>query len=582
MFHWQRWWWGLVPLLLVYFLMLRWTATPITQDIQTRVQNAIAKDYTWASVKQDVRDLTLSGSAPSPEEQASVAKYVSNLWGVRVLKDTIALAPEQKPYSFIIKKDDAGVTLSGFVQNATIQNSLLAKATELFGSLKVTNALQIARGGGDANAWAEKAIYAMSQAKALATGEVSIKDELLSLSGKIADASQLESLKAVLQKLPAGLKLGANSLEPAIIQPYTAKIKLENDQITLSGYAPTEQAATNAVTTLSALGKISGGFTLGNGLLENIDYDALIKHAAAALGEVKSGTWNLSGNIISFTGDVKSSEGYEKLQKVLAQVPANTKLENAKVEAVVQKPYKLSIKRDETGLTISGYYPDEQTLMSFLSKLRQSFGDIAIANNLQIGGGEPAGFYDLAGKSLVQLERLAQGELNIQDQSLTLNGSAYLESASQEIPRALNAILPLGFTVQAQITKIEKVAQISSGECQKMLSDALNGRTIQFETGKADISVLSKGLLEQLAATAMRCPTTNLEIIGHTDNVGVEDNNLILSYNRAMTVVKYLVETGIDIKRLAAIGYGSMKPIASNDNEQGKAKNRRIEFVVKP
>jgi outer membrane protein OmpA-like peptidoglycan-associated protein len=76
-----------------------------------------------------------------------------------------------------------------------------------------------------------------------------------------------------------------------------------------------------------------------------------------------------------------------------------------------------------------------------------------------------------------------------------------------------------------------------------------------------------------------KIPEANLEVQGHTDNKGSEKKNLKLSETRAKAVVKYLNKKGIDSSRLRAVGYGSEKPIADNDDAAGRAQNRRVELV---
>jgi outer membrane protein OmpA-like peptidoglycan-associated protein len=68
---------------------------------------------------------------------------------------------------------------------------------------------------------------------------------------------------------------------------------------------------------------------------------------------------------------------------------------------------------------------------------------------------------------------------------------------------------------------------------------------------------------------------------GHTDNVGTADFNQKLSEQRAKAVMQYLVERGIDANRLQSVGYGFTKPVADNKTDEGKAKNRRVELVIK-
>ncbi|MDX1903498.1 MAG: OmpA family protein [Thermonemataceae bacterium] len=86
--------------------------------------------------------------------------------------------------------------------------------------------------------------------------------------------------------------------------------------------------------------------------------------------------------------------------------------------------------------------------------------------------------------------------------------------------------------------------------------------------------------LERLVAFLEKYPTLQVEIAGHTDAIGTDTKNQGLSERRATSVVRYLIERGINPKRLIAKGYGESKPIASNDNEEGRQLNRRTECVV--
>ena len=71
-----------------------------------------------------------------------------------------------------------------------------------------------------------------------------------------------------------------------------------------------------------------------------------------------------------------------------------------------------------------------------------------------------------------------------------------------------------------------------------------------------------------------------IQIAGHTDNVGSYKANIRLSKNRAQRVTNYLIEKGIEEDRIVAVGYGSSRPIASNETDEGKAENRRVEVVI--
>jgi OOP family OmpA-OmpF porin len=104
---------------------------------------------------------------------------------------------------------------------------------------------------------------------------------------------------------------------------------------------------------------------------------------------------------------------------------------------------------------------------------------------------------------------------------------------------------------------------------------------IRFESGRATIDPDSAGLLDRLVETALRCPNANIEIAGHTDGDGEGAFNQSLSEKRAQAVTDYLVKAGLPANRFTAMGYGSTQPVAGNDTDEGKAQNRRIDFLVR-
>jgi chemotaxis protein MotB len=113
--------------------------------------------------------------------------------------------------------------------------------------------------------------------------------------------------------------------------------------------------------------------------------------------------------------------------------------------------------------------------------------------------------------------------------------------------------------------------------------------TILFESGKANLKVASKRVLEKIVAVLNKdYPSDKIRVEGHTDNVPISkskkdwQDNWDLSCNRSMAVTRFLAQKGVDPKRLSAAGYSFYKPVASNDTAAGRAKNRRVVIVVYP
>ncbi|MCL2101058.1 MAG: OmpA family protein [Fibromonadales bacterium] len=105
---------------------------------------------------------------------------------------------------------------------------------------------------------------------------------------------------------------------------------------------------------------------------------------------------------------------------------------------------------------------------------------------------------------------------------------------------------------------------------------------ILFETGKADLKHELKENLAAIGAILQSLLTeSKVTVEGHTDDRGSADFNQKLSEQRANAVMLYLVERGIDSNRLEAVGHGLTRPVADNSTDEGRAKNRRVELVIK-
>jgi outer membrane protein OmpA-like peptidoglycan-associated protein len=103
---------------------------------------------------------------------------------------------------------------------------------------------------------------------------------------------------------------------------------------------------------------------------------------------------------------------------------------------------------------------------------------------------------------------------------------------------------------------------------------------ITFNTNEYDIRADFFPVLDSVAQILYKYTDTRLQVVGHTDSTGTRDYNYNLSNRRAGSVSNYLASRGVDQNRLLVQGVGPDRPIASNDNEQGRASNRRVELQI--
>ena len=104
--------------------------------------------------------------------------------------------------------------------------------------------------------------------------------------------------------------------------------------------------------------------------------------------------------------------------------------------------------------------------------------------------------------------------------------------------------------------------------------------TLIFAQGKYTLLPASYTELNRLARTLQDNPTVNIRLEGHTDNQGRADLNVKLSEDRVAEVKRYLVTRGVPENRISTIGYGGSRPRASNDREETRKLNRRVEFTI--
>ena len=87
-------------------------------------------------------------------------------------------------------------------------------------------------------------------------------------------------------------------------------------------------------------------------------------------------------------------------------------------------------------------------------------------------------------------------------------------------------------------------------------------------------------VLDTISNILKQSPSQHLLIEGHTDNVGDDQSNLLLSENRAKAVFSYLVKKGVATERLSYKGFGESRPVADNNISEGRSRNRRVEFKL--
>ncbi len=242
---------------------------------------------------------------------------------------------------------------------------------------------------------------------------------------------------------------------------------------------------------------------------------------------------------------------------------------------------RVNAKFDGTTIVLTGATATEAQRTAIFNAAKAVFADANVDNQMTVNGSGESVELDTAAKNYATTfaamkANLTGGEATLANTVLTVTGTSSSEAAKSAVDDAVKA---------ANGTSTVTAVVPDSGAALEASLNKLNTlKGINFETNSDVIKDESKPTLDEAAATIKEffaaSTAEKVEIGGHTDSVGSDTSNQDLSERRANSVLAYLKDKGVDTARVSAVGYGESKPVADNATEDGKAKNRRIEFTV--
>lgn len=227
----------------------------------------------------------------------------------------------------------------------------------------------------------------------------------------------------------------------------------------------------------------------------------------------------------------------------------------------------------ERPVIIEGVVPDQATKAKLLTNLRAVYGAERVVDRIQVESiATPPNWGDyVAGMINPGLKRVSPGKLEVNGQSVRITGEVGNEALRQQVASDLSLASNTSYTV----TNSLKV-----GSQQSVLDQTLANRIIEFQSGSARLTPFGMSILDEMVAKMAQMPDSRFLIIGHTDNVGQRETNLALSHARALAVKNYMMAKGIPASHMDVLGKGPDEPVADNATNDGKARNRRIEFKI--
>lgn len=409
--------------------------------------------------------------------------------------------------------------------------------------------------------------------------DVSARGRDLNLSARAFSEQGRRGALAIAESVPGVRKVIDGTALLPWTDPFVWSVKRDVTRIALGGNVSLPDVRAGLVDVARRAG---GNLQIVDGMKYSLgapaNFDAAARLLAGELSRLSSGEISMTGASVTLTGMARELGGREAILLALRNLPPGYSVSTD----IKAPPYVFQANKDPVSATVtfSGSAPENGRRQIVTAAGRKFFAEVII-DSLRVSLGAPMGFTSAATVALGDLSRLSTGSLVITDRTVKLTGDAFYDAAATQIRDTLQSRLPQGWTAETEISVRPLAGGVDSAVCQRLFSEILAKGRIRFESGKSTIDPDSTSQLDQLVAVAMRCPTTLVEVGGHTDADGDDAANQTLSQRRARAVVDYMIAAGLSGERLMAVGYGRNQPIAANDTEEGKTQNRRIEFTVK-
>lgn len=229
---------------------------------------------------------------------------------------------------------------------------------------------------------------------------------------------------------------------------------------------------------------------------------------------------------------------------------------------------------DQQPVVAEGVVPDQSTKAQILDRLREVYGTDRVVDLIQVESiPTPPNWGSYVADMITPgLQRISGGELEVNGQSVRVSGQVVNEAQRQQVASELSLASNSTYTVTSALE--------TGGSGQGLLDATLGDRIIEFESGSARLTPLGEYILAEMAESMIEIGDAGVQVVGHTDDIGSRQANLALSHARAEAVREHLAGLGVPHANLSVLGKGPDEPVADNTTDEGRARNRRIQFQI--
>lgn len=631
-----RWLWGLIPLALLA-AMVNYFARPVVEaDLKARGELALKEaGLPWAGMSFEGRDGILSGMAFDEGAREKAIEVVGNTYGVRIVDDRASLVDRVDNFFWLATREEGRIRMKGFVPTEELRKTVIGMASASFPSFEIDDRMKVARGGPSSDAWLSGVNFAFKQLGDMKSGRARLDATKFTIVGEAINVESYSRIDDALNnRLPRGLELASRRITAPKVSPFTWSAVIRGKQLLMRGYVPDADARTKLVS--EARSKFPGWqvvdqLTIAGGAPKDWLKSSAV--ALAALSRMGNGSASMTDANLSISGSTGENTLLGGVQDLLnSELPSSFKrtvditlVKNA--NKVTALNWRALLQKST--VILEGDVPDRTMQQRLIAQARQNFPGRRVVNRMNVKSGTPpVGWGIAASRALGIMTRLSEGEATVNGSTVRLSGTARDVSALETIRETVTSYMPAGYEgyefvkppaptynsydyneieeennawwrnylaglarkkAEQQVEEKKKVdvkkilaskKPVAANVCASALNEVARTGIVQFETNSARINKASYPTLDRIVSVAGKCPDAAFEISGHTDSDGSAAYNQKLSLRRAQSITAYLSGKGVTGTRMTSAGYGESKPVAPNDTEANKARNRRIEFKI--
>ncbi len=559
-------------------------------------ETLLDRGYDWASVIADGLQVILEGQAPT---EAARFRAISAAGGIvdasRVIDNLSVLESGNiTAPNFVIEilRNDSGVSLIGLIPTATDRENLATRITALAKGQPVIDLLESADYPVP-DTWRPALNYALRALEMLPRSKISVSADRVAvqaISDSAAEKSRLET--ALARNAPDGVRLAITITAPRpVISPFIIRFSKDEAGVRFDACAVDSPEAEREILTAA----INAGFANKSNCVQALGvpsrtWSTAVVRSIDAINALGGGTFTISDTDISLsalegTDQATFDRIVGELENALPDVFAlAAELPAPPTPGAVGPPQFSATLSPEGAVQLRGRVPDDLVNMTVENFAMAKFGRTNVTMGTRVVDELPTGWSMRLLAGIEALSGLSNGSVVVEPDLITVKGNTGNPSAQADITRMLIDKLGPSEKIEIDVTYVKQLDPIAGlptpEECVAQIDTVTEARKILFDPGSASITVDTQPVVDDIAEILKKCPNLRIQIAGYTDSQGGEEMNQQLSQKRAEAVLDALRVRRVPVSSFEAIGFGEADPIATNDTEDGREANRRIEFSL--